>query len=84
MIVIFPLIFITIIIMTLIIASGEFDLEHRQSGTSHSVLPLLQKVPGDYDNDDNDDDDSDDEEDEEEEGEEEEDSDGGDDDDDEL
>ena len=38
--------------MTLIIAAGEFDLEHRQSGTSHSVLSSLQKVSGDDDDDD--------------------------------
>ena len=34
-------------------ALGELDLEHRQPGTSHSVLPSLQKVSGnsgdDYD-----------------------------------
>ena len=39
--------------MTLIAAAaGEFDLEHRQSGTSHSVLSSLQKVSGDDDDDD--------------------------------
>ena len=32
--------------MTLIIAAGEFDLEHRQSGTSHSVFSSLQEVSG--------------------------------------
>ena len=58
MIVIVSLIFIGIIVViTLIIVAGEFDLEHRQSGTSHSVLSSLQKVSGDdYDDDDNDDD----------------------------
>ena len=36
--------------MTLIqIAAGELDLEHGQSGTSHSVLSSLQKVSGDDD-----------------------------------
>ena len=55
------------VVMALIAAAaGEFDLEHRQSGTSHSVLPSLQKVSGSNDDDDDDggsgvDDDGDDE-----------------------
>ena len=44
------------VVMTLIAAAGEFDLEHRQSGTSHSVLSSLQKVSGNDDDDDDDDD----------------------------
>ena len=41
------------VVMALIAAAaGEFDLEHRQSGTSHSVLSSLQKVSGNDDDDD--------------------------------
>ena len=43
------------VVMALIAAAaGEFDLEHRQSGTSHSVLSSLQKVSGNDDDDDDD------------------------------
>ena len=48
----------SIIMITASMIEGEFDLEHRQSGTSHSVLPSLQKVSG-SDDDKNDDDDDD-------------------------
>ena len=54
------------IMITASMIEGEFDMEHRQSGTSHSVLPSLQKVSGSNDDDDDDggsgvDDDGDDE-----------------------